>query len=175
MQKGSIFLQDVSSLLQLPYLLPVLFGCNLLLLLVVIIQGLRISRLQRRMQRFFSKSDGGNIEATLVRLLDQLEESKKKQDELQFALGRMQQKMASQSGNLAVLRYNAFGDIGSDLSFSIALLDDQQNGVVVTSIYGREESRIYAKPIEGGNSVYNLSEEELAVIKKATNAALSKR
>lgn len=103
------------------------------------------------------------------RLLDELGESKKKQADQQFVINRLSQKLASQCGQVAVVRYNAFGDIGSDLSFSLALLDDALNGVVITSIYGREESRIYAKPIESGMSVYNLSEEEQTVIKKASN------
>ena len=103
-------------------------------------------------------------------MLDQVDEVKKLQSDQQFTMNRLSQRIAAQCGKVAIIRYNAFGDVGSDLSFSMAILDDAQNGVVITSIFGREESRVYAKPIEAGASPYHLSEEELAVIKKAMTA-----
>ena len=68
---------------------------------------------------------------------------------------------------VGVVRYNAYKDTGSDLSFSLALLDEKNNGVVMNGIYSREMSNIYAKPVEAGNSSYTLSEEEQQAIKKA--------
>jgi hypothetical protein len=59
--------------------------------------------------------------------------------------------------------------VGSDLSFSIALLDGNQNGVIITSIYGRNESTTYAKPIDKGISRYDLSEEEKKVLGQVIN------
>jgi hypothetical protein len=140
---------------------------NLIFLWLIIVLSVRVSRVRKSLKRLFTGVDGSNLEAALHRLLDELEAVKKLQSDQQFQFNRLSQKLSGQCGNLAIMRYNAFGEIGSDLSFSLALLDDAQNGVVLTSIYGREESRIYAKPVEGGKSAYNLSEEELAVIKKA--------
>lgn len=67
----------------------------------------------------------------------------------------------------AVVRFNAFPDTGSDQSFAIALLDASNNGVVISSLYGRTESRTYAKPIKEGTSVYALTDEERQAIAKA--------
>jgi len=67
----------------------------------------------------------------------------------------------------SVMRFNAFPDMGSDLSFALALLDGQADGVVVSSLYGRSESRTYAKPVEKGRSAYHLTEEERAVLDRA--------
>lgn len=67
----------------------------------------------------------------------------------------------------AIVRFNPFSDIGSDQSFSIALLDGKNNGFVITSLYSREGNRIFAKPIEKGNSIYPLSKEEKEAIEKA--------
>jgi hypothetical protein len=143
---------------------------NLIFLVLILVLSVRISRVRKSLKRLFTGVDGSNMEATLHQLLDELEAVKKKQTDQQFQLNRLTQKLSDQYSNLAVLRYNAFNDVGSDLSFSLALLNEAQNGVVLTSIYGREESRIYAKPVEAGKSVYNLSEEEQAVIKKAVSA-----
>ena len=69
--------------------------------------------------------------------------------------------------NVALLRYDAFEDVGGRLSFSCALLDDRGNGVVLTSINGRQETRVYAKPVTGGVSSHNLSLEEEEAIRRA--------
>ena len=68
---------------------------------------------------------------------------------------------------VGLVRYDAFEDVGGRLSFSCALLDDNGNGVVVTSINGRQDTRVYAKPILGGKSGYNLSVEEDEAIRHA--------
>ncbi len=69
--------------------------------------------------------------------------------------------------NVALLRYDAFEDVGGRLSFSCALLDDQGSGVVLTSINGRQETRVYAKPVAQGTSSHNLSLEEEEAIRRA--------
>lgn len=79
----------------------------------------------------------------------------------------MTKKTANMKGKLGILRYNAFGEAGNDLSYSIAFLDENKNGAVISSIYNRGESSTYAKPINNGTSTYKLSQEELIVIEKA--------
>ena len=72
--------------------------------------------------------------------------------------------------HVALLRYDAFEDVGGRLSFSCAMLDDHGTGVVLTSINGRQETRVYAKPITDGCSTYNLSSEEEEAIRQAQAA-----
>jgi hypothetical protein len=69
--------------------------------------------------------------------------------------------------HLAVVRYDAFGDMGGHLSWSVALLDDSGHGVVLTSIHGRSEARTYAKSIVGWTCDQQLSPEELEAIEHA--------
>lgn len=68
---------------------------------------------------------------------------------------------------VGIVRYNPFSDTGSDQSFSIALLDGDNNGIVITSLYSRDGNRVYAKPLENSASEYSLSSEEKEAIKKA--------
>jgi hypothetical protein len=70
---------------------------------------------------------------------------------------------------VGVVRYDAFDDMGGALSFSAALLDEHLDGVVISAINGRTETRTYAKPIRAGESEYNLSPEELAALEEATS------
>ena len=78
-------------------------------------------------------------------------------DQLYAILGFCVQKVA-------VVRYNAFHNVGSDQSFSLALLDHDDNGVVISGIFGRESSTTYAKPVKFGTSDYVLTEEEEGAI-----------
>ena len=73
--------------------------------------------------------------------------------------------------HVAVVRYDAFGDMGGRLSFSAALLDDSGDGLVLTSINGRSETRTYAKGVKGGVSDHSLSPEEEQAIGYATRAS----
>ena len=68
---------------------------------------------------------------------------------------------------IGLVRYDAFEDVGGRLSFSAAMLDDAGNGMVLTSINWRQDMRVYAKPVQAGESAYNLSVEEAEAIRQA--------
>jgi Protein of unknown function (DUF4446) len=72
--------------------------------------------------------------------------------------------------HVGLVRYDAFEDVGGRLSFSCAMLDAKGNGVVMTSINGRQDTRVYAKPVIEGRSAYNLSIEEEEAIRQALSA-----
>lgn len=97
-----------------------------------------------------------------------LEEVTRRQEELFARLGRS-------ARNLGVVRYNAFEDMGGQMSFSAALVDDHGKGVVITAINGRSDSRTYVKPVDGGTSSHNLSPEEEAAISDALGHARTRR
>ncbi|HEY7476941.1 MAG TPA: DUF4446 family protein [Actinomycetota bacterium] len=80
---------------------------------------------------------------------------------------RQQLQVEASVRRVGLLRYDAFEDVGGRLSFSCALLDEHGNGVVLTSINGRQETRVYAKPVTAGTSSYNLSSEEGEAIRQA--------
>jgi uncharacterized protein DUF4446 len=80
---------------------------------------------------------------------------------------RQQTELEGAVRHVGLVRYDAFEDVGGRLSFSCAMLDDHANGVVVTSINGRQDTRVYAKPVNDGKSPYNLSVEEEEAIRQA--------
>ena len=94
-----------------------------------------------------------NLEKDFKKLSKDLEILKKKE---KFSIQKV-----------GVVRFNPFSEVGSDQSFSIALLDGNNDGVVITSLYSREGNQVYAKPIESGASGYLLSDEEKQAIEKA--------
>lgn len=95
------------------------------------------------------------------------------------ALAVQQQQLANALGRSArhvgVVRYDAFEDMGGQMSFSAAVLDDQGDGMVITAINGRTEARTYAKTVEGGESDFNLSPEESKAISEALARPIATR
>jgi len=90
-------------------------------------------------------------------------------EEVTQKMEELKQEMRKAITRVGVVRFNSFKETGGDQSFSIALLDESNNGVVVTSHYGREMNRVYAKPIQGGASEHELSVEEKEAIQKAVH------
>lgn len=87
--------------------------------------------------------------------------------ELAYELGELREAVAHAVQRVGIVRFDAFEDLGGQLSFAAALLDADGDGIVLSSINGRTETRIYAKPVERGSSRYNLSGEEEEAIRLA--------
>lgn len=135
-------------------------------ILAAISAHLRVSRLRRG----FAALDGKGKETVLdaVRRSDQ--ETTAMRADLEVLRSDLQATRGDVTDALrhvAVVRYDAFGDMGGRLSFTVALLDDAADGVVLTSIHGRSESRSYAKGVKSGASELSLSPEEQQAIELA--------
>jgi len=107
--------------------------------------------------------------ADLIGVLKELKKLEKKNLELIEQLAEMKTENKSHFKKMGFVRYNPFSEVGSDQSFSLALLDSQNNGVIITSLFSREGNRVYAKAIEQGKSAYPLSDEEKQALDKAQN------
>ncbi len=88
-------------------------------------------------------------------------------------LAALERVAASEVPRIGFVRYNAFTNVGSDLSYALALLNKNGDGVVLSSIWSREETRTYGKAVQNFNSAQDASKEELAAIAKARSAASS--
>ncbi len=116
--------------------------------------------------------DGGSIEmklSTEVRELRDMVESSQSMLHQQELLATMQLKSFQKIG---LVRYDAFDETGDKLSFSLALLDGKNNGVVLSSLAGHDSSRIYAKAVTGGECREALSAEEAESIGIALNTLM---
>lgn len=88
-------------------------------------------------------------------------------DELSDRLTGLQEDLQATIQRVGVVRFNPFRDTGGDQSFAVALLDELGNGVVLSSLHNRNDTRVFAKPVHGGTSPYALSDEEHQAIAKA--------
>lgn len=110
-----------------------------------------------------------NLEEIVLGYLDKIDEVKEDSKKLLESYNELDRRLKGCVQKTAIIRYRAFEDVGSDLSFSIALLNDFDNGLIISGLYGRHESTTYAKPIDKGISRYDLSEEEQQVLNEAMN------
>ena len=128
--------------------------------IVIIFLGGWILFLEIRLRRFFKGEDGKNLEKVLTALIRSLQNLEKGAKISENHLENIEQRLQKCVQNPKVVRFNPFSDVGGAQSFTIALLDEKKNGLVISSLYGREINRIYAKPVLKGDSEYQLSKEE---------------
>ncbi len=153
-----------------------LFGLTILIVVGVVwvldLQN-RLGRLQRRNEKLFSGEEGdANLAAALEALSTRLAETTSRTERLVARAEQIDAILAHTVQGVGLVRFRAFQDTGGDQSFALALADGEGNGVVVSALYGRGATRIYAKPVEGWLSPKPLSEEEEAALGEARQAVV---
>lgn len=148
-----------------------LISIVILLVIGFIIMIVKLSKLNKKYRNFMKKlGNGKNLEEDLETYMYRVEKVEKQNAEITQYIKNLDEDLTKCIQKVGIVRYNAFKDTGSDLSFALALLDENNNGVVLNGIYSREMSNIYAKPVENGKSNYTVSEEEAQAIQKAISS-----
>ena len=144
---------------------------TIILVLLVITMMAKLSSLNKRYKKFLEKlGNGNNIEEDLETYMYRVEKVEKQNAEIANYVKTLDEDLTRCIQKVGIVRYNAFKDTGSDLSFTLALLDEHNDGVVLNGIYSSEMSNIYAKPVKNGESSYYMSEEEKMAVQKAINS-----
>ncbi len=117
-------------------------------------------KLGSRITAALGNTDSGDLEQQLGAYSVRVEAVDTRLAQLTDAYQKLTVMSALASQKISVVRFNPFGDTGGDQSFTLAVLDAHDSGYVLTSIHGREGTRVYVKPIDYGQSKYQLSNEE---------------
>jgi len=147
-----------------------LIGFSVLLMIGIFTLWRRASSLNKRLDLFVSRTGVADLERLLLDLKMHLERVEEKVDASQPRIEKLEQTIREVRGKTGIVRYQAFAGQGNDLSFSLAVLNDKQDGYVLSGIHTREDSYVYATPLRGGESPYHLSPEEKEAIRQALNA-----
>ena len=153
-----------------PYLWAGLAALVLLLALWLLSLHLRLGRMSRTYRQLVSGVDEGTLEDLLERELAAFQQIAKRVDDQSHELSDAQAALERAVQRVGLVRFNPFTDTGGDQSFSIALLDARGNGLVLSSLFSRAETRVFAKPVEKGQSKYALTDEEQQAISLARSA-----
>ncbi|RYG69431.1 DUF4446 family protein [bacterium] len=150
------------------------------LIVAVVLQAVFLIRLSRALEAHNRRWRTITRDASGLDLPTILSEGARERAEIlalhetaQGRLARMEREIAGRKGRVGLVRYDAFADVGGESSFSLAVLDDAGDGVIVTSIVGREEGRVYCKGIIEGRPDRALSDEERRAIAAARDARAS--
>lgn len=156
-----------------------LFGINFLLILILSIMNFanrsKIKKLKKRYEKFMSGLSNKNIEELLDIYFDKVNGISIKNKEIENHLNNIDRNLIQCIQKIGVVRYNAFDNVGSDLSFSIAILDYNDSGIILSGIYSRDSSSTYAKPVIDGKSKYTLSVEEIQALDMAKKSSTERK
>jgi hypothetical protein len=145
-----------------------LFGLSFFMIIILFFMNLssksKIKKLKNKYMKFMNGLSGANIEEILEDCINKVNSVVDKNKEIEYQVNTIERNMYYCIQKVGVIRYNAFDNVGSDLSFSIALLDNNDDGLVLSSLYSRDSSSTYAKPVSKSKSRYALSAEEIKAI-----------
>jgi hypothetical protein len=138
---------------------------------LVIAALVKIGRMRRSMVLLAADGDAPSFMDAMARKTEEVQALRAEVDDLAALLARTRTELADAIRHVSVVRYDAFGDMGGRLSFSAAMLDDGGDGLVLTAIHGRSETRSYIKGVKGGSSEASLSPEEQQAVTFALRGA----
>lgn len=154
--------------------MPLIWWGITILALLLFISFTIIFVLTHRMKHFESSyitlqtfMSGNQLDTLLQEYVEKVTQQEHNLEKLNQRLTQVELKLRTSVDRTELLRFRAFENVGSDQSFAFALINQEGSGVVLSSIHNREESRVYAKPLNKGLSSYTLTDEEKEVISKA--------
>lgn len=139
----------------------------IVVLAISLVLLIKVNQTTQRYRTFMRGNTRANLEEHLFNYSKEVNEASEKMDTLIKTQIELNHTLKGCIQNIGVVRFDAYDDTGGQLSFALALMDGYGNGMVVSSLHGRDNSHVYAKPIRRGVSAYPLSQEEEQAIEQA--------
>lgn len=149
--------------------------CNLAMIIITgiiiisIVNFIEMCKIKKRYKIFKGDTKDENLEMLLQKYIQLANNIQTKNLDLENEIKNIQNSILTNIQKVGITKYNAFEDMSNNLSFSLALLDGNNTGVILTQLYLRNSSTVYIRKIENGNCEIELSNEEKAAIKMAQN------
>ena len=149
------------------YLIGALGVLMIIMYLLVINLYYNLNYMKKRYKKMMTGVDGANLERMMIGCIDSIKDINNENEKLWAETKEIKDLLQRAVTRMAIVRFRAFEDMGGDLSYAVAMLDSNNNGVIMSSIFAREDSRSYAKPIVNGQSTYALTKEEEEALQQA--------
>ncbi len=137
---------------------------------VTFLQNLKIKRLMNRYESFMNGKDAENLGDAIEENFKQMNEIQKDYEATKQDIDETLQRMKSTFHKMGIVKYDAFKEMGGNLSFTLCLLDDMNTGFILNTMHGRDSSYTYVKEIIKGEAYATLGEEEKEALEKAINS-----
>lgn len=145
----------------------ILFILLIVLIILVIVQMVKVSNVKKTYDKFLLGKDGKSLEKHFMSVFTDIDflktSNKKNSDNIKV----IKKNLLKTYQKMGLVRYDAFREMGGQLSFSLALLDDEDNGFIINSVHSSEGCYTYAKEVVEGQSLIELGEEEKEALDKA--------
>lgn len=149
------------------YMIIGLAGAVIILLIMIIINMVQTSKLKKKYKKFMSGKNAKSLEDTLIKRLDQVDRLMEANSANEKSINQIFKDMKFTFQKIGLVKYDAFNEMGGKLSFSLALLNQTNDGFVLNAVHSREGCYTYIKEIVDGNSIIVLAEEEQEALKMA--------
>jgi hypothetical protein len=141
----------------------------LVLFIMNIVSLVKINKMKKKYNSFMEGSDGKTLEDTIISRFRQVDDLRTNQELQGKDIDALKVNILKTYQKFGLVKYDAFNEMGGQLSFSLAMLDKNNNGFLLNTVHNREGSYTYVKEITDGKSEINLSEEEERALNKAVN------
>jgi len=141
----------------------------IILFIIIMMQGSKIKKINKRINRFMAGSAAESLEEEIARIFKDNKKLLSLSDSNASELERLNNKLDICYRKLGIVRYDAFNQMGGKLSFAIALLNSQNNGFILNSVHSAEGSYVYTKEIYAGECELELGDEEILALHNALN------
>ena len=149
------------------YIIIALAAILLVLLILVIVNMVQMGRLKNRYEKMMSGKDGKSLEDNLIFRLEQIDELIEANAANERNIDTIFRKMKFDFQKYSLVKYDAFEEMGGKLSFSLAMLNEKNDGYIINAVHSRGGCYTYVKEIIDGNSIIALAEEEEQALKQA--------
>ena len=149
------------------YILIGMAAVLLILLILIIVELCKLKKLNRKFDRFMRGKDAESLEDTILSCIEKNEQIDQMNQLLREDIIGLRKNQRITYQKMGMVKYNAFREMSGDLSYALALLDQEENGFIINSVYAKEGGYSYIKEIIKGESSILLSEEEKAALEKA--------
>lgn len=146
--------------LDIAYLFLILLVFIVVLFIIIILQMKKLNRLQKRISKFMTGKDAKSLEKDIVGLYEDNKFLKINVDKNKKDIRTLYKNMEHAFQKIGLIKYDAFQQMGGKLSFSLALLDENNNGFILNSVHSTEGCYTYTKEIKSGECAISLGEEE---------------
>lgn len=151
----------------LTYLFIAAYVLILILIIVVIVQGVKFNKLSKKYKKFMLGKNAKSLEKDIVGLYEDNKFIKASAEKNKNDIRALYKKLESTFQKIGIVKYDAFNQMGGQLSFSLALLDENDNGFILNSVHGAEGCYSYTKEIKNGMCDISLGDEERQALNMA--------
>jgi len=150
------------------YIVTALAGLNIILLVIILVLMIKQSKLSKKYKKFMKGNSGENLESIILNRFTEIDKLKEETNIIHKVLEKINENLLTSIQKVGIVKYDAFKEMGGKLSFVLALLDKNNDGIILNSIHSsREGCYIYLKEIIKGESFLELSNEEKTALERA--------